>query len=176
MPSQILLNNVLSFNPQSRHSTHVHPYLYWDLRNPAESARSADTGHKISPRVRAHFATNPPVKVFRITCGLFPSSSWNIDISNPHGVTVDDVLRGLHQGLRRRISSSEWARIPRQNQSRVAEAFYDRQRHSSDPQYEHSSGVRRIDWLLKHSSFVGLSPSVEQPYTWTLTTRRINSH
>ena len=170
------LNSYLAHNQQSRQQYQVQPEVVWDIREPSDNARGATTGRRISSRVRQQFATNPPCADFRIACGIFPSKSWYIEIHKRSGVTVGDVLDGLYSGLRHRISKTEWTYMAHTTQSRVAEAFYDRQRRSKDPRYEHQAGLRRIDYMLRSSSFVGLSPSPEYPNTWMLTTRRINRH
>ena len=84
-----------------------------------------------------------------------------------------DVLDALYKTLRHRVTREEWASAPRAHQARIAESFYARVRASRDPKYEERAGVRRIDWLLKSAAFVGLTPSVERGYTWTLTTKRV---
>lgn len=171
---QHLLHQALAFNPQDRHRYHVDPALLWDLKQGPEYSRLATAPDRyISKRIRSQYATQPPVPVFRVTCGIFPHNGWEIEVRNPLGVTVEDVLIELYRGLRHRISNKEWEQTPRQHQARVAEAFYERTRHSRDPTYEHSQGVRRIDWLLRSTAFVGLTPSVEYPYTWTLTIKRV---
>lgn len=167
---RIRLNTLLSVDP--RHPDL--PFILWDLRNHDGRAIVANTGRIISSsdEVRLLHATSPPAQAFRITCDLFPTRSWDINVSNPRGVKVGDILIGLYQGLQRQMKRSEWVRVRREDQDRVAEAFYDR--HGRRLLSNHlCSGVRRIDWLLKRSLFVGFLPSDNDPYTWVLITRRI---
>ncbi|EJC99224.1 uncharacterized protein FOMMEDRAFT_148768 [Fomitiporia mediterranea MF3/22] len=170
---QFLLHHSLAFNPQSTHRYQVEPALLWDLRFPADYARLASMrDRRVPSSVAVQYATSPPVPIFRITCGIFPYREWTIEVRNSRGVTVGDVLNALYRELRHRVSNTEWTAAPRTHQARVAETFYTRCRRSADPRYEQRAGVRRIDWLLKSTVFVGLTPSVERAYTWTLTTKR----
>ncbi|TDL22711.1 hypothetical protein BD410DRAFT_722311 [Rickenella mellea] len=172
--SQVLtaLHALLSFSPTSQQNSRTLPPLIWDLKHPPATARPAsDPRHHVSPRLFAQHATSPPTQFFRITSGLFPYS-WHIDIQNPHGVTVGDVLEGIFKFLRRGVDKYEFANASRTQSARVAESFYARVQRSHDPRYEQSQGVRRIDWLLKHTMFVGLTPSLDAPHTWTLTMKR----
>lgn len=170
---QFLLHHALAFNPQSTHRYHIEPSLLWDVRYPADYARLASSrDRRLSPSITSQFATSPPVPIFRITCGIFPYREWTVEVRSARGVTVGDVLSALYRELRHRVTSAEWNGAPRSHQARVAEAFYARGRKAADPRYEQRAGVRRIDWLLKSTVFVGLTPSVERAYTWTLTTKR----
>ncbi|TDL20820.1 hypothetical protein BD410DRAFT_725144 [Rickenella mellea] len=168
----IALHAVLSFSPQSRQKGRTSPPLIWDLRLPPSTARAAShTHHIVPPYYLSQPATSPPTPYIRIVSGVFPFD-WRIDVQNPYGVTVGDVLDGISRGLRRGVTQREWAQTSRTQKARVADAFYARTLQSADPRREHSQGVRRVDWLLKHTTFVGLTPSPEMPYTWTLTTKR----
>lgn len=184
---QFLLHQALAFNPQSQHNYHVSPLLHWDIRLPppfgrlSGSPRHSHTG--LPPHVLAQPATNPPVPLFRITMGVLPAQ-WTIEVRNSRGVTVGDVLDNIYKGLRHRVSSSEWRSAPRSHQVRVGDAYYARckmvfekygggRTGEKEKRYEERAGVRRVDWLVKSSCFVGLTPSVERGYTWTLTTKRV---
>jgi len=169
---QILMHGALAFSPQSRQAYQTVPEIHWDIRASPQHARSSASGHHLPSSLRAAFATRPALPALCITCGLFPSADWTIVVQNPSGVTVDDILTQLYQTMRKRISGKEWARLGKSQQAVVAEAFHRRTRASSDPNYEHTQGVRRIDWLLSSTQFVGLTPSPEAPLTWTLTTKR----
>lgn len=174
---QFLLHQALAFNPQLRHGSYVEPSLLWDMRLPPDShARLASAPrHRLPSAMLSQLATNPAVPVLRLVCNLFPHKSWTVEAYNPRGVTVGDLLYALHRSLRKRVTNEEWAQTPRAHQARVAEAFYARVRASADPGHEQRAGVRRIDWLLKSTQFVGLTPSTERGYTWTLTTKRVDS-
>ncbi|KAH8105775.1 hypothetical protein DFH11DRAFT_1509818 [Phellopilus nigrolimitatus] len=173
-----LLHYALAFNPQSTHSYHVAPSLLWDVRLPPEHARLASSPHsRIPSSVLAQPATSPPVPILRIACGLLPHRAWAVEVhsssTRPGGaVSVGDVLAALHAELRHRVAPAEWRAAPRAHQARVAAAFYARVRAAADPAREQRAGVRRVDWLLSSTVFVGLTPSVERGYTWTLTTKR----
>ena len=183
---QFLLHHALAFNPQRRHGYSIEPYLIWDVRYPPTYA--SHDRYRLSSSMLNQPATNPPVPVFRIVCGLLPHRSWSVEVVPRHGrvVTVGDVLDALYSGLRHRVSGSEWAEASRSHQARVAEAFYSRARTTSYmysrgkgekerayyEEKEKSAGVRRVDWLVRSTVFVGLTPSVERAYTWTLTLKR----
>ena len=170
--SHPLLHHVLSFSAQNVNACYVLPRLRWDLKHPPVFAQFAtDPIQRIPSNILDSFATSPPVSLFTIECGLFPSLDWLIEVEKPDGVTVKDVLSGLYKSLRRRITPNEYALVPETQRKRIADSFYRRVRESPDPSHEQGRGVRRVDWLLKHTVFVGLTPSPEGPLTWTLTTK-----
>ena len=168
----VSMHGALSFAPQERQHYRVQHDIIWDIRTSPNHARHASDYHHLSTTIRRALATRPALPVLHITCGVFPLHDWDIEVVNPTGVTVDDVLAQLYHTMRKRITNKEWARLSRQQQSYIAETFSLRTKSSSDPRYEHSQGVRRVDWLMSNTLFVGLTPSTDKPYTWTLTLKR----
>jgi len=170
------LHCLLAFQPTSRQSCQTRPELLWDLKDaPQLAARIASAPHEPLPYAnRIEFATSPPLPVLHITCGLFPFD-WPIEVRNDNGVNVGDVLEAIYKSLRHGIAKEDWANTSETQRKRVAEAFYERSRRSADPRYEHSQGVRRVDWLLRHTVFVGLSPAMDGTHTWSLTTKRADT-
>ena len=158
----------LNFNQQERQGTRVNPPLTWDLRYPPDMATLSHCA--IPAAILDSPATQPPVSKFYITCALFPR--WVVDVRNPRGVTVRDVLLAVYDKLRKQVTSHEFQRLPQQQQALIQEAAQWRIRHSRNSEYERSRGIRRIDWLLKTTRFVGLTPSTDAPYTWTLVVKR----
>ena len=107
----------------------------------------------------------------QISCELF-GSQWRIDVSNPRGVTIDDVLERIYTSLRKPLRQSEWAMMSESDRAYVARAFYKRTQISDDREHEKASGTRRVDCLQKHSVFLGLKPDPLRPGAWVLTTMR----
>lgn len=167
------MHALVALKPTSSRSPRADTELIWDLRfSPTHSRLTASPRYSPSSSSTTQFATAPALTSLRIRCGLFPFDEWTIHVQNPQGVTVDDVFAAIYKNLRRGVSKVEWDTFTRTQQTRVAEAFYERSRRSSDPKHEHNSGVRRIDFLLKNTTFIGLSPSLEEAFTWNLVTGR----
>jgi predicted Fe-S protein YdhL (DUF1289 family) len=100
-------------------------------------------------------------------------SNWRIDVENPCGVTIGDVLEQMYVLLRKRIrGSTEWANMSESQRAYVARAFYNRVERSEDPSYEKSAGIRKIDLFQMHSVFVGLKPDPFRSGLWLLITVR----
>ncbi len=171
-PHAVKLHQALSTPFASLQTSTVHPEITWDMRfSPQHSLLRATYTSLPDHVLRAH-ATSPPVAFFRITCGLFGSNTWNVDIRNSRGVTVRDVLAELYKSLRNRVEWAEWDSRSHSQQAYMADAFHKRTRLSADSTRERLKGVRRIDWLLHNTVFVGLQRSYEDPYTWSLVTKR----
>lgn len=166
------LHQALATPFASLQTTSVQPEILWDMRFSPQHSLLRATYTSIPDHVLRAHATSPPAAFFRITCGLFGSQTWNIDIHNSRGVTVRDVLVELYKGLRKRVEWSEWNGRSHSQQAYMADAFHKRIKLTADPTRERSKGVRRIDWLLQNTGFVGLQRSYDDPYTWTLVTRR----
>lgn len=171
--SPIITHSSIAFTPENASADNeVHPEILWDMRVSPSHAVLASTAQLIPSDILTAAATSPPLRVFKITSGLFHSKNWDIEVHNQYGVTISDILNGMYHSLRHRITKKEWAGLSHQQQAFTADAFYLRARSHPYPQHEHAQGVRRIDWLLGNTTFVGLTPIDEAPYNWRLTTKR----
>ncbi|KLO11648.1 hypothetical protein SCHPADRAFT_830737 [Schizopora paradoxa] len=166
------LHHALATPSASLLTSSVHPEILWDMRFSPQHSILKATQTTIPDHVLRAYATTPPVAFLRITSGLFGSHTWNVDVHNSRGVTVRDVLAELYKSLRKRVEWAEWNGRGHSQQVYMADAFHKRIKLSADPTRERSKGVRRIDWMLQNTVFVGLQRSYEDPFTWTLVTKR----
>ena len=87
-------------------------------------------------------------------------------------VTVGDVLHTIHSVINRRITQSEWDRISEKQRGRIGEIFDNRCKVSLQREECRANGVLRVDCLLSHTLFAGLSPSFNEDGTFIMTLRR----
>ncbi|KZT33303.1 hypothetical protein SISSUDRAFT_1037131 [Sistotremastrum suecicum HHB10207 ss-3] len=159
-PDKSLTMNIPAIHPiLSSHATS--PRIHYDIAAPP-STISSDLSEP---------ATIPPTPHLRIACELVP---WTIEVSNTQsvtGVTCANVFEAIYSTLRHRIHPDEWERISPKQREKVSEAYYRRCSRTMvrSEKEEQSRGVRRVDWLLKQTKFIGLSPSFEAKETWVLT-------
>ncbi|KAF8893220.1 ectomycorrhiza-regulated small secreted protein [Gymnopilus junonius] len=148
-------------------------HIVWDVREPLHSARSA-TNPEESPSNfdTTQFATNPPLPLLHVVCDIFPAY-WPIRVEREGGVTVGDVLHSIHTTLIKRISQEEYDRLSAKQQERIRLVFENRCNWAADRDGCRSHGVIRLDCLLEHTGFAGLSPSFEMDSTCILTLRRL---
>ncbi|KAF8814672.1 hypothetical protein BYT27DRAFT_7081348 [Phlegmacium glaucopus] len=163
-------------NPLLKYSQHRvgegHCCILWDLREPPESALYIENPDKpLSPSDLSQHATTPPRRIFHIICDVFPKA-WPIKVQRLEGVTVGDVLCAIHSVINRRIIQDEWDRICEKQRERIGHIFDDRCRISMQREECRANGVLRVDCLLKHTLFAGLSASPDEDDTFILTLRR----
>ncbi|KAF8962573.1 ectomycorrhiza-regulated small secreted protein [Flammula alnicola] len=152
---------------------HVCP-VYWDLRESPDNARDIANPNPNEPLTFANLAqpaTLPSLDSLDITCGLF-SGDWPIKLRRPEGITVGDVLEAIHTTVTRRISHDEWNELSERQQERIKVVFDNRWKAAMDSGECRQNGVLRVDCLLQHTLFGGLSVSVETDNTCILTLRR----
>lgn len=166
----------------SQHEQPTEPGLYcslvWDLREtPAGAARHVKKLDKpLSTRRLNEPATFPPVTSLQITCDIFPEP-WVIKATNTAGVrgatvTLLDVLNAIYTALHVPLGTQAWNDLPTKKQQRVQAAFERRCRLALNPDSCFAQGMLRIDCLVNHTVFGGLSVSLEKPRTCILSLRR----
>ncbi|KAF9485128.1 hypothetical protein BDN70DRAFT_675245 [Pholiota conissans] len=149
-----------------------HPCLIsWDMRTPTEYARYIDHDQPLSFNDLAQPATEPSLESLEITCGFFPGD-WPIQITHAGGITVGDVLDAIHNTIIRRISHAEWNLLSERQQDRIKVVFNNRWQAAADPDVCRQNGVLRMDCLLQHTKFGGLSVSLEADDSCILSLRR----
>ncbi|KAJ7102805.1 ectomycorrhiza-regulated small secreted protein [Mycena epipterygia] len=148
--------------------------LLWDLRESPRSARHVLAPERpLSEFELSQHATNPPVSILRVTCGIFPEESWVSEARNWLGVTLRDVLHAIFETVRTQITYEEWDKLCPKQQNRVNVMFDARWRRSVDPGQVRENGVVRSDCLLQHVLFAGLSAAPDtEDNTYLLTLRR----
>jgi len=87
---------------------------------------------------------------------------WSITVTAKSTfVTVYDILQALHSSLRLPITTAEWTSLPRASQDVIAASFHKRVGGFSDRikrGEQLGKGVRRLDFLVGHTRFYGISP------------------
>ncbi|KAJ6525083.1 ectomycorrhiza-regulated small secreted protein [Mycena vulgaris] len=146
--------------------------VVWDVRESPRSARHVSAPDRpLSEFELSQHATNPPVSSLRVACGIYPEESWVSEARNWLGVTVRNVLDAIFTTLRTQINYDEWDKLCPKQQNRVNVIFDARWRRGADPAQVMERGVLRVDCVLKHTLFAGLSPapnSEENTYILTL--------
>lgn len=126
----------------------------------------------ISPRFASEPATYPPTTSMTISSPYLP---WTLHVTPRHGViSVSDVLYAIYGGLRTDIHPQDFERMTRDNQKGVRKAYenrYRRMRSSSDAALEKAKGVKRVDFLMGHTVFMGLT-TTSNPTHWVMITAK----
>lgn len=156
------LNPLLTSPSGTGHSGPVPIEL--DIRySPRHLARVA--GRSISSQHLTQLATAPPITSLHIISDLL-MENWDITIHNPTGVTVEDVLTGIHRGLHAPLTQHEWKCISPVQQGRIQNGFYARCQASRDYERTRFGGVLRMDCLLHTTMFAGLSSLMFRNNRW----------
>ncbi|KDQ28227.1 hypothetical protein PLEOSDRAFT_1077160 [Pleurotus ostreatus PC15] len=117
-------------------------------------------------------ATYPPTTFMTISSPYLP---WTLRVTPRHGViSVSDVLHAIYVGLRSGIYPQDFESMTRDNQKRVRKAYenrYRRMRSSGDAALEKAQGVKRVDFLMGHTVFMGLVPTSD-PIHWVMITSK----
>lgn len=142
---------ILALNPLLSYASV--PPIYFNVLHDVRSIRLRNG---CPPSSLQQPALNQPVTCIRIRFANHPFGS--IEVSNPHGVTVLDVLLKIREALHRGVSPQE-ATISHT----VSEYF--RARTRADPS-EYAQGVKRVDFLGSNVFFAGLSPSMDGQNRW----------
>ena len=166
-----LLHPLLSYSQHTVVPGSCCPIL-WDLRESPESALHVDNPDKqLSINDLTQFATTPPCQILRIICDAFPEP-WPIVVRRAEGITVGDVLQTIYSVANSRIIQDEWDRIGEKQRGRIGDVFDNRCMMSMQREACRANGVLRVDCLLFHTLFAGLSPSFDEDDSFILTLRR----
>ncbi|KAJ7590515.1 hypothetical protein C8J56DRAFT_535969 [Mycena floridula] len=126
-----------------------------------------------SPQTIVHHlsdpATSPPLPSLEIISAFLP---WRLRIlpQRQSYLTIGDVLSGIHYSLNLLVTKAEFDHESTDANRLITEAFVARCK-LLDPQVqqrEKSKGLKRVDFLQKNVSFLGLSPSSQGPSTLRL--------
>jgi hypothetical protein len=150
-----------------------HPYLdayavTWDLRD--HQSAVSHNHHSVSSRT-FEVATYPSLPFLSITSHHLP---WAIEVhaSNNSFVTVGDVLSSIYHSLRTNITSAEFdTLLSPHDQRRATHAYeerYRRQLSARIHEEEKRGGMKRVDVLMGHTQFLGISSSGRRLEEWQL--------
>ncbi|EIW78106.1 hypothetical protein CONPUDRAFT_36415, partial [Coniophora puteana RWD-64-598 SS2] len=116
-------------------------------------------------------ATNPPMAALTLKCEMLP---WQLTIWPSGGasvVTVSDVLEQLYRFLRLGATAEEYKALPSQaHRDAVAEAYRARCMRAGAASFEieRRKGLKRVDFLVGHTKFLGLICTKLGPNVWAL--------
>ncbi|KIK51184.1 hypothetical protein GYMLUDRAFT_64954 [Collybiopsis luxurians FD-317 M1] len=168
MPRLAQIHRLIAHQPFTMVEDEKNPSLLsWNVRDPPSMVLNLDgiPGRNLYPHELAFSATNPPVTKLRILCGMFTDSDhWRIEVHNPRGVTVRDVLKAIYDAFKQPYPLQEFSGICAKTQSRILEVYHARVRTTADARATWEAGIQRGDCLMKHSWFGGLSlPYMDGP-------------
>jgi len=176
-PTLLPSDNTIILGPVAIHPLLAyHPYLSPINYDVSYTPNTATANIQVSPITldshrRAEPATNPPIEVFSLISDLLP---WCcvIHASTYQYVTVEDVLLQLFRFLRTPATRDEYKAVPNQDvRDRIAESYKRRcSRASSAEEFaeEQIKGLKRVDFLLGRTRFMGLSSTKLGSDTWVL--------
>ncbi|KAG1903046.1 uncharacterized protein F5891DRAFT_113694 [Suillus fuscotomentosus] len=162
----VTINPILAYHP------FVFPINY-DVSYPPNTASAnirASPFNLDSYRL-AEAATSPPIPVLSLQNDLLP---WRCEIraSTCFYVTVGDVLTQLYSFLRTPGTREEFKATPSQSIRDTISAVYRKRcsRASSAEAYaeEQRKGLKRVDFLMGRTTFMGLSSTKLGPEAWVL--------
>ncbi|KAF8549330.1 hypothetical protein OG21DRAFT_608301 [Imleria badia] len=103
-------------------------------------------------------ASNELTTKMRITFEQRPFN-WIIDVDNPKGIRCRDVFGAMYDSFNQQLTLEELWRVT--NRGACEEAFRIRNLVLGNPQMEWSLGWKRVDVLLHHTIFHGLTMNPE---------------
>jgi hypothetical protein len=137
-----------------------HPLINYDVSLPPSNIT---TTHKSLSSASFHEpAVHPPVSSLVIQ---IPHHVWPISVYASHNgqyVTVNDVLTTIYHSLRTNVSSSEYRATSKKDAEKVRKAYemrYKRLRDRNAHLFEKQQGIKRVDFLNRHTRFMGLTNS-----------------
>jgi hypothetical protein len=160
---------VMRVQPHPLLAFHHHPMVIYDVSLHPSSA-IATRGH--THAVLAESAMIPPVPFLTI---ISPYLRWSISVvPSPHQrafVSVSDVLEAIYHGLRHLFTEHEYLHLSRGEQKAIRASY--KRRYGRIPERRHAEkerlgGLKRVDFLMGRTRFLGLSPSTDGPDVWVL--------
>jgi hypothetical protein len=158
-----------------------HPFLEastasaitYDFRDPISTAATTNN-NQLSIETLRQSAFIPSLSRATITSSYLP---WTIKVYpfNASYITLQDVFSSIHSALRTNITPAEFLLLPsdhhRERAKRAYQQRYRRLRHqphseiSSDNESESEkrAGMKRVDFLMGHTKFLGISCIECQP-------------
>jgi len=173
----------LSYPPQNQpvmsvqyaDPVHAHPLVdrsvvtYDLMEHP--STITTHNNYSLSTRTLREHATTPPLPFLTITSIHLP---WTIKVYASNGVyvTLEDIFDSIYRTLRTNITSAEFNMFSTQDDQRRAtrayEKRYRRLRNTRAYEEEKRGGMKRVDFLMGHTKFLGISNSSRRSDEWQL--------
>lgn len=153
-------HRALRLNPLLRCPSPAPPFFYFDLRQNPLTTPAIHLPTSNGPVADLHhlqLATTPSVHQLHL---WHPCLPWTLLVrsSNPSGILVSDILRGMHEELMTPIGSHDWynAEMTAEDRERIEETY--KIRCGGDIEAL-MGGIRRMDWLGPNVGFLGLVKS-----------------
>jgi len=132
------------------------PHIEWNMLFPTSTChRSTDRKSQSWMVGREEPATFPRVTLVRLVCRNLP---WMISVrahNRSVGVTCGELIDDIWDNLYRHVSKEEMASSSKQRA--ITETYwYNRSTAHDVPGGRLGDGVRRVDWLLRHTGFGGI--------------------
>ncbi|KAF9556450.1 hypothetical protein CPC08DRAFT_711208 [Agrocybe pediades] len=145
-------------------------FIPYDLSQSVDDVQSLARYARLPDFVWEEPATQPPTNYMDVRCTRLP---WRTIIQPGSGrpyVTLKDLVEQLHRSLQRGVMAGEFEPLPSTMQTRISEAFIFRckQMPESERRAEHAQGLKRLDFLMGHTTMVGVVSGKEGPNTWML--------
>jgi len=173
----------LSYPPQAQPATsvkyagpiHAHRLLdtsavTYDLMEHPSVIMTRNNYSLSTPTLREQ-ATTPPLPFLTITSIHLP---WVIKVYASNGVyvTLEDIFDSIYRTLRTNITNAEFNMFSTQDDRRRATRAYEKRyrRLGNTRAYEEEKrgGMKRVDFLMGHTTFLGISNSSRRPDEWQL--------
>ena len=173
---------VLSYVPQNPTTSgpypgvfYAHPLLdsssvTYDLMEHPSTILTSNN-YSLSVRTFHEPATTPPLPFLTVTSIHLP---WVIKVYACNGVyvTLEDVFDSIYRNLRTNITGAEFNLFSNQDDQRRAtrayEKRYRRLRNTRAYEEEKRGGMKRVDFLMGHTKFLGLVNTSRHPDEWQL--------
>lgn len=131
--------------------------ILWDVRQ--KKATDVD-GTKLPKSALNLNAIQPNVNKLVL---ISPDLPWKIVVSNPKGITVNDVLTAVYDTLNAQITEPEYWLASEEAQKRMNRAYLDATNGKTGvPGREPTEGVKRVDFLGDSVLFGGIRPLDER--------------
>lgn len=158
--AEFTINPLLAYsqyNVGPQYQSSLGPCLIsWDMRAPPERAHYLGPKQPLNFSELAQPATQPPLQTMQITCGIFPGH-WPIKVHRTEGLTVGDILDAVRTVMMRRVTHTEWCAFGERERARITAVFNERCQAAANGIDSRLNGVLRMDCLLQHTLFGGLS-------------------
>jgi hypothetical protein len=154
LKADVVVNPLLASNADSGSE-----YLNWNMLWPSSyCSRSSDPPHTTWSRGRGEPATFPRLTCVRIISQAFP---WMITVKASDmnvGVTCADIIDTTDDFLHNMVKKEEFESAPKQKKRDLTAAYrLNRSTAPGVPGDRLGEGIRRLDWLCKHTFFSGIN-------------------
>lgn len=143
--------------------------VVWDLREDLSRVVFRDLKRQVTGYDLTRFTTEPPTPYMKLFHARLP---WYIEVrtANGVGVTFYDLFSQIQAVLWSRIKNSDFYNneLTQDEREKIARAWKERCQYN---QGEKNQGVKKVDFLMRDCTFVGLSRGRDG--TWEIKTKKV---